>query len=180
MGRQKPKIVEMAPDDLEEILGRVETKQGTAEDYEAIRTLSHSYVHPIELLKDKNTKIGRLRKLLFDASTEKTDTVLGDKAEASTPSSDDDESESSQQSDPQEDSGPPPKGHGRNGADAYHGGEQVVVLPPLFTGQLRSVQHDIVDTALLDEQHPLVGQLAKLPQPDAHRQLVEVPRWRGC
>lgn len=127
MGRQKPKIVEMDPDDLEEILGRVETKQGTAEDYEAIRTLSHSYVHLIELLKDKNTKIGRLRKLLFGASTEKTDTVLGDKAEASTPSSDDDESESSQQSDPQEDSGPPPKGHGRNGADAYHGGEQIDV-----------------------------------------------------
>ena len=127
MGRPKPKIVEMGTNDLEEILRRVETKQATAEDYEAIRTLSQSYVHLIELLKDKNTKIGRLRKLLFGASTEKTDTVLGDKTEASTSLSDDDESESSDQSDPAEDPRPPPKGHGRNGADAYHGGRQIEV-----------------------------------------------------
>jgi transposase len=127
MGRPKPKIVEMDTNDLEEILRRVETKRATTEDYESIRTLSHSYVHLIELLKDKNTKIGRLRKLLFGASTEKTDTVLGDKAEASTSSPDADDSESSEQSDPAEDSRPPPKGHGRNGADAYHGGEQIDV-----------------------------------------------------
>ncbi len=127
MGRAKPKIIELGMDKLEEILRRVESNRATAEDHEAIRTLSQSYVHLIELLKDKNTRIDRLRKLLFGASTEKTDAVLGDKADESPSSGDDGDSESTDETAPEEDSRPPPRGHGRNGADDYPGAEEIHV-----------------------------------------------------
>ena len=129
MGQAKPKIVELDMNELEEILRRVESNQATAKDHEAIRTLSQSYVHLLELLKDKNTKIDRLRKLLFGACTEKTEAVLGDQADGTTsPSSDEgDGSESEEEPEPDEDSKPPPRGHGRNGADAYHGAEKIRV-----------------------------------------------------
>ena len=110
MKRTGPKVIELDTSKLEEILGRVEANRATAEDHETIRTLSHSYVHLLALLKDKNTKIGRLRKLLFGASTEKTKAVLGDKANEATSSSsgDDDGSGASEESAPGEDSRPPP------------------------------------------------------------------------
>ncbi len=128
MKRTKPKVIELDTNELEEILERVEVNRATAEDHETIRTLSQSYVHLLELLKDKNTKIDRLRKLLFGASTEKTETVVGDKPDGSSASSsDNDDSESSEEDGSKEGSRPPPKGHGRNGADAYHGGEQIEV-----------------------------------------------------
>ena len=128
MKRTEPKVIELDTNKLEEVLGRVEVNRVTAEDYETIRTLSQSYVHLLELLKDKNTKIGRLRKLLFGASTEKTETVLGDEGdEATSSTSDDDDSESSEETTPAEDSRPPPKGHGRNGADDYPGAEEIQV-----------------------------------------------------
>lgn len=124
MKRAKPKVIELDTKKLQKALDRAESALGE-EDYETFKALVDSYAYLTELVGDKSTTIRRLRKLLFGSSTEKTDTVLGDNAEASTSSSDDKESESSDQSDPKEGSRPPPKGHGRNGADAYTGGEQI-------------------------------------------------------
>ncbi|NLS90949.1 MAG: hypothetical protein GXX96_02020 [Planctomycetaceae bacterium] len=60
-----------------------------------------------------NTKIGRLRRLLFGARTEKTKTVVGDKAKGSTAASSDEESsQSSEEGNPKEGFRPPPKGQG--------------------------------------------------------------------
>ncbi len=128
MKRTEPKVIELNTSKLEEILARVEANRATAEDHETIRTLSHSYVHLVALLKDKNTKISRLRKLLFGASTEKTSSVLGDKAKEATPSAgDDDSSTPSDETAAEEGSRPPPRGHGRNGADDYPGAEEIQV-----------------------------------------------------
>jgi transposase len=129
MGRAKPEIVELHMKDLEETLRRIEANQATAKDHEAIRTLSVSYVRLLEMLKDKNTKIDRLRKLLFGVSTEKTDAVLGNTNEPATSSSsaEDEGSESADEPAPEEHSKPPPKGHGCNGADAYHGAETIPI-----------------------------------------------------
>jgi transposase len=126
-------IVELDMDKLDDVLRRAEAKQFTDEDYDIIKTLFHSYVHLIELLKDKNTSIGRLRKLLFGAKTEKTAAVVGSGTDSEAPplGEEDAPTESSPEANAETaaDGDPPAasKGHGRNGADAYHGAEKIEV-----------------------------------------------------
>ena len=128
-------IMELAMDKLEAILRRAEARRFTEDDYETAKTVLQSYVQLVAMLKDEKTKMHRLRKMLFGASSEKLDHLLGGEAQASasTGSGDtpepEDESESTEESAPQEDAEPPPprKGHGRHGADAYHGGEAIFV-----------------------------------------------------
>ena len=121
-------------DKLEAILRRAEARRFTEDDYETAKTVLQSYVQLVAMLKDEKTKMHRLRKMLFGASSEKLDHLLDGEvqASASTGSGDtpepEDESESTEESAPQEDAEPPPrKGHGRHGADAYHGGEAIFV-----------------------------------------------------
>jgi len=122
-------IIELAMDELEAILRRAEARRFTDKDYETTRAVFQSYVHLLDLLKDEKIKTHRLRKMLFGASTEKIEKVLGDRAEGSaSPAEREDGSESAEEADPEEDSEPPPRtGHGRNGADAYHGGQQIQI-----------------------------------------------------
>jgi len=127
MKREKPEVVELDTKKLEEVLHRAESALDE-KDYQTIKAVIESYAYIAELVGDKNTTIRRLRKLLFGASTEKTETVLSDTGDGSTASaSDDDDSESSEETAATEDSKPPPKGHGRNGADDYPGAEQIQV-----------------------------------------------------
>ena len=127
MKRTEPKVIELDTNKLETVLSRAESAL-TEEDYETIKAVVESYAYIAELVGDKNTTIRRLRKLLFGARTEKTETVLGDEGDGPTSStSDDGDSESSEQADPAEDSKPPPRGHGRNGADDYPGAEEIQV-----------------------------------------------------
>lgn len=127
MKRAKPEVVELDTKKLEEVLHRAESALDE-KDYKTIKAVIESYAYIAELVGDKNTTIRRLRKLLFGASTEKTETVLSDTGDGSTASaSDDDDSESSEETAATEDSKPPPKGHGRNGADDYPGAEQIQV-----------------------------------------------------
>jgi hypothetical protein len=112
---------------LDDILRRVDANELTADDCESLRTLCKAYVQLTELLKDKNTSLARLRKLLFGLQTEKTKQVLGDapnsppsrttngSASETEPVSSTDEKKS------------PAKGHGRHGADAYAGAEKIAV-----------------------------------------------------
>jgi transposase len=125
----KLSTIEIDMTQLDDILRRVDANELTDSDCEAIRTLCKAYVQLTELLKDKNTSLARLRKLLFGLQTEKTKAVLGDDEDsqspppqavpASTP-----ETEAVSATDAEKS---PPKGHGRNGADAYTGAEKVVV-----------------------------------------------------
>ncbi len=125
MGRAKPKIVELDMKELNAILRRLETGELNAEDHKNIRAVFNSYIHFTDRLKSKSASIARLRKMLFGATTEKTDTVLGNKPAES--SSGDDDSELADKAEPEENAKPPPRGHGRNGADAYHGAEKIAV-----------------------------------------------------
>jgi transposase len=133
MMRTKPTIIELKMDKLQDILRRAETKQFEDEDYETIKVLAESYVHLTDLLKDKNTSIRRLRKILFGAGTEKTEAVVGNETAPETPSfpGEEDSTESAEGTDSEtsaENKSPtPPKGHGRNGADAYTGAETIEV-----------------------------------------------------
>ena len=137
-------IIELDMDNLDEILRRVEAKELHADDYETIRTVIESYVGLFYAVGDKNTTIARLRKLLFGSKTEKTAAVVGDlPTESSSPSQ---ASASPGQSDlpPPESSAAPAiaeavanadgaksvRNHGRIGADAYTGAEQITIPHP--------------------------------------------------
>ena len=81
-----------------------------------------------ELLKDKNTSLARLRKILFGASTEKTAAVLGGGKDAQPPSAGARATPTAEEQCAEEsETKVPRKGHGRNGADAYAGAEKIVV-----------------------------------------------------
>jgi len=132
----KPTILELTMDELEDILRRAEAKQLSDEDCDTIRAVFLSYVHLTELLKDKNASITRLRKMLFGASTEKTEAVIdhGRDSEAPTSGENGEPTESAgvspSETAPENDPPASAKGHGRNGADAYHGAEKIQVPHP--------------------------------------------------
>ena len=124
---------------LEDVLRRAETNELTDEDCATIRTLFVSYVHLLDLLKNKKTSIDRLRKLLFGASTEKLAAVLGGLKDSQPPVVESPVTEASAEggvdavasppaaADTEETAKKPAKGHGHNGADAYTGAEKVEV-----------------------------------------------------
>ena len=130
-----PTIIEIAMDDLEDILRRAEAKQFNDQDYDTAKTVLKSYVELLAMLKRKDASIGRLQKLLFGASTEKTAAVTSDANDPQPGSSDktgplDDKpaaTDSGEEPDGEADSPASGKGHGRNGADAYTGAEQIRV-----------------------------------------------------
>ena len=116
---KEPTIIELEMDELKEILRRAEAKQFNDKDYETAGTVLQSYVELVALLKSKNISMRRLRKLLFGASTEKTAAVTGDGTDSA------EEADSVAAS--KDESPKSGKGHGRNGADAYHGAEKIEV-----------------------------------------------------
>jgi transposase len=134
---RKPTIIELDMDKLDEILRRVEAKELRAEDYETIRTVIESYVGLYFAVGDKNTTIQRLRKMLFGVKTEKTAGVIGDRkdlqlslppdAVARAATAGNGETASTLTTEAETAGKAPRKNHGRNGADAYTGGEKIEV-----------------------------------------------------
>src|SRR5262249_53306705 len=130
-------IIDVNTAQLEEVLQRVEQSLDE-KDVTLIRGVFQSYLYMTDLVEDKNTSIRRLRQLLFGAATEKTDAVVGqpaDRPRATTPLGVTTEAESAAGQAAAEASGaattgPVRQGHGRNGADAYRGAEQVNVAHP--------------------------------------------------
>src|SRR3990172_8497045 len=105
------KRIELNMDELESILERAQTSPLDDKDCAKIKAVFESYLYLTELLEDKATTIDRLRKILFGSSSEKTREVIP-QTPAAPPSTVPDGAEPT-----------PPKGpgHGRHGADAYHG-----------------------------------------------------------
>src|SRR5438270_1505415 len=135
-----PEIIEVNPTQLEEVLRRAEQALN-AQDAALIRAVFQSYVYVTDLVEDKNTSIRRLRQLFFGARTEKTDAVVGRRAEQpeSTPprgAAVDAElaaGEAAADASDEADTEPASPGHGRNGADAYRGAERIEVPHPSLT-----------------------------------------------
>jgi len=122
---------------LDDVLRRAEEAL-PEEDYAILKAVVESYSYIADLVGDKNTSITRLRKLLFGAKTEKTAAVLGKQKTPSPASSTIDVAPDSSATataataetaagDAAEDDATPTKGHGRNGAEAYTGAEQIRV-----------------------------------------------------
>jgi transposase len=98
-----------------------------------MRQIFASYAHFFEIARDKDTTIARLRKMLFGASSEKTEKVVGEAEGVQQPESqpsDDccgEHDDANNNTTVDEDSAP---GHGRYGADDYPGADQVTVPHP--------------------------------------------------
>jgi len=139
MMSKEPTIIEVDMNELKDLLHRAEAALDE-KDYAKIKAIIESYNYIAGLVGQKNITIARLRKMLFGAKTEKTTTVTGSGTEPeaaaapeedATASEEDAAADSSEQPDaePAPENGSPArgKGHGRNGADAYTGAEQILV-----------------------------------------------------
>jgi transposase len=136
--RHAPEIIEVDGARLEDVLRRVEQAL-EAEDAELVRAVFASYAYVADLVEDKNTTIRRLRQLFFGARTEKTEAVVGRGSQPGTEADAGIVPEEASGDGPGPDGPCPPRrraaarGHGRNGADAYHGAERIEVPHTLLS-----------------------------------------------
>jgi transposase len=141
-----PQIIELDQQRLRTLIERAEKGALEPEDYPLVKSLALSYQELWNTLRDKNISIGRLRKLLFGPSTEKTE-QLGSQHETNAgnepPSSvgeapppgggnppcapEGEPCTSSIPAEPPTEKPPAVKkpGHGRNGAEDYPGADRV-------------------------------------------------------
>jgi transposase len=124
--------VEIKREDLERALQHARPALTEAE-YQQLKAALDTLVYLTQLLENKNTTIGRLRQILFGASTEKTATVLKSLVAAGNTTPDSNRTASPKGND----SGlsppasmPPREGHGRNGAKDYPGAVTIPVTHP--------------------------------------------------
>ena len=132
--RNAPELIDVDSEELEDVLRRVEQALDE-KDSTLVRRVFESYAYVTDLVEDKNTTIRRLRQLFFGARTEKTEAVVGPKAGASEGTASPDVAAGSEPAAGEgttnvSDAAVVPKGHGRNGAEAYRGAQQVDVAHP--------------------------------------------------
>jgi transposase len=138
--RNAPEIVEVDSTQVQDVLRRVEQALD-AKDSALIRAVFQSYAYVADLVEDKNTSIRRLRQLFFGARTEKTEAVVRRKTEKPEATSQRGAAAKIELTAGASDTGaadeadttPAGNGHGRNGADAYRGAEQIAVAHPSLT-----------------------------------------------
>jgi transposase len=134
--------IEVSEAEVKALLDRLQSILST-EDYGLLEKLVKSFVYATRLLEDQGMTIARFRKLLFGAKSEKLADVFDDvekKEQQEELSSKDDKNDSpaagtdgtappdaGKKQQEEKASKQKPKGHGRNGAEAYKGAEQVYI-----------------------------------------------------
>lgn len=78
MTRNTPDIIEVTSERFEELLKRADSNTLRDEDMELMRQVFASYAGFFQIVGDRNTTIARLRKMMFGATSEKSQNVLGD------------------------------------------------------------------------------------------------------
>jgi len=135
MTKSPTEIIEVDSQRIDELLDRAASNTLSEEDTELMRQIFTSYTQFFVMARDKDTTIARLRKMLFGASSEKTDKVVGeqeDAQQAEDPCGDQQDTTADIMASDDEE-GSQPSGHGRYGADDYPGAEQVTVAHPTLT-----------------------------------------------
>ncbi len=117
-------IVEVNAADMDGLRERALAEAWQHGDGEIVLLLMTSHVELLNLIRNQNTTLARLRKMLFGASTEKTKDVLAEDAQ---PDADPTASEHESAADATEESASRPKGHGHHGAKDYPGAKRVAV-----------------------------------------------------
>jgi hypothetical protein len=125
MKRTEPQIIEVTPECLEGIFALIEKVAGEP-FYETLKAIVESYVYLNRILEKKEASIGRLQKMLFGSSTEKTKAVTGT-SQGESSSEGEAPTESARESAGDEEPPKKRKGHGRNGASAHRGAKRVPV-----------------------------------------------------
>jgi hypothetical protein len=106
-------FIDMDREELNQLLARAGARL-SAEDQRKLKGIVEALSYLTDLVADQKTTIHDLRKLLFPASTEKTETVLK-KAGMEPTAKPADKSGAQKPGKPE----PKPPGHGRNGAEDY-------------------------------------------------------------
>jgi hypothetical protein len=141
MPKKLPEVIEVSTQQFEKLLDLANSNTLSPEDTKLLGQLFESYTNLFEMVRDKNTTIGRLRKMLFGATTESSSNLFGSpddaesEAPAAAPAEQDTTPPTSADNTPEAESNatspdakaPPPPGHGRHGADDYRGATQVQV-----------------------------------------------------
>lgn len=136
--------------ELEEILHRASQGPLNPVDLQKLRASMQTLGWLQNQLRDKDTSLTRLRKLLFGTpKTEKTNEILGEKAKKAPEEGADDAGEPPQGSS----SDPAPKGHGRNGAGAYAGARR------------QAVPHESLHAGDPCPETGCAGKLYRMPEP---------------
>ena len=131
MKRTDPNIIETSAEELQETLQHAATSMDK-KHYETVKAVFEAYAYVTGELGKNRAAVSRLQKLLFGAKTEKTEAVVGAGTDAALSASSGEEppAESTQETDAESEAPKKRKGHGRNGADAYHGAEKIPVPHP--------------------------------------------------
>ena len=116
------KRIDVSISELEEIIERAAKGPLNEQDCQALLSVSQTLHFLTEQLEEKGISIGRLRKLLFGAPTEKLDKLTEKASEQNEAGQDDKDTANDDKPEKEK-----PKGHGRNGADAYTGAQKVKV-----------------------------------------------------
>jgi transposase len=120
--------VEIDMSELEEILNRATKGPLSPQDLEKLRSAMHTLGWLQNQLRNKDTSLTKLRKLLFETpKTEKTSHVLGESANEAAQEGEEKAEDPPQAASNANEPAPPAKGHGRNGANAYSGARRVAV-----------------------------------------------------
>jgi transposase len=113
--KQARERLELNMEELQALLERTKAAPLSEQDYHKLKAAVETLGYLTQLLEDRKTTIDRLRQILFGASSEKTRAVLKTITQAKTVET------------PREQSGKKTNGHGRNGAEAYHGATKIEV-----------------------------------------------------
>jgi transposase len=125
MNRMRERL-ELNREELERLLERAKKAPLSEPDYQTLKAAVETLGYLTQLLEDRKTTIDRLRQILFGASTEKTRSVLKTDPTHKTEASGETDSFSAE-SDREKPENKKTKGHGRNGAQAYHGATKIEV-----------------------------------------------------
>lgn len=111
--------IDISLSELEAIIERTAKGPLVEQDRQALLSVSQTLHFLTEQLEEKGISIGRLRKLLFGAPTEKLDKLTNSVSEQNEAGQDDKDTPNDDKPEKEK-----PKGHGRNGADAYTGAQK--------------------------------------------------------
>lgn len=115
--------LELTMEQLRNLVEHARTEPLSEEEYAQLKAAIETLGYLTQLVEDKDTTIQRLRQILFGAKTEKTDKVLNQQIQNRKNSREAETGSEASDSNQQQ----KPKGHGRNGAQAYTGGNKVQV-----------------------------------------------------
>ena len=149
MKGKKPQRLDLTREELRQLLEHARPAL-SEQEYQRLEAALDTLVYLMQLLKNKNTTIGRLRRLLFGASSEQTAEVLKAIAKAVVGANSSCTDSGGRQTQPPSAVGTaqeplaganaaqrPAQGHGRNGAHDYPGANTVSVAhPQLQAGQV--------------------------------------------